>query len=180
CPDAPAVEHDGRTINYGELNGKANRLANYLRAMKVGAEVPVGLCVERSVEMVVALLAIFKSGGVYVPLDATYPDQRLAFMLEDTRAAVVISEQSLLDKLPGGDAKVVCLDRDREEIGRFSDEDPGVEVHPETAAYVIYTSGSTGQPKGVCTSYGSAANHFLAAKEAFGLTASDRVLQFAS
>src|SRR5262249_6977384 len=78
-PDAPAVEHDGRTINYGELNGKANRLANYLRAMKVGAEVPVGLCVERSVEMVVALLAIFKSGGVYVPLDATYPDQRLAF-----------------------------------------------------------------------------------------------------
>ncbi len=172
-PTAPAV--DG--LSYGALDAQANRLANRLIRLGVCPGVRVGLAVERSPEMAVGLLGILKAGGAYLPLDPTYPGDRLAYMLADARVPVLLTQRRLRERLPRHEAEVVELDDD------FIDEsatNPAVDVSATDAAYVIYTSGTTGDPRGVVVTHAGVANHALAAAELFGLGRDDRVLQFAS
>lgn len=149
-PEAVAVIHNEEQLTYRELNCKANQLAHHLQTLGVGPEVRVGLCVERSAEMIVGLLGILKAGGVYVPLDPSYPLERLAFMLEDSLAAVLVTQESLLDVLPSTWVPVICLDAEWDTISQQSVEDPEHDrIGADNLCYVMYTSGSTGQPKGV-------------------------------
>jgi amino acid adenylation domain-containing protein len=151
-PDATAVRYQGERLSYGELNARADQLARYLRARGVGRNVPVGLLLERSIEMVVAIVGILKAGGAYLPLDPGYPPARLAFMLEDTGAQVLLTRQALLNALPLEGRRVVCLDAEWSEIAGDGEatgvENPGA-PSSDSLAYIIYTSGSTGRPKGV-------------------------------
>ncbi|MBD2502161.1 amino acid adenylation domain-containing protein [Anabaena azotica FACHB-119] len=148
-PDAVALVFANQQITYHELNCRANSLANYLKSLGVGADVLVGLCVERSIEMIVGLLGILKAGGAYLPLDPEYPQERLSFMLEDAQVSVLLTQQSLLGRLPQHHAQVVCLDADAHLIAQCSQDNLITDVQPTNLAYVMYTSGSTGQPKGV-------------------------------
>ncbi len=149
-PEAPALTFEGRTLTYGELERRANRLARYLLRLGVEPGARVGLCLERSLDMVVAILAVLKAGGAYVPLDPAHPAERLAFTLEDSGVAVVLAEERLLDRLPAGrTGQTVRLDTHADRIAGESAERTGIEVPAEALAYVIYTSGSTGRPKGV-------------------------------
>jgi amino acid adenylation domain-containing protein len=147
-PEAVAVRWADRSLTYQELNQRANQLAHHLRQLGVGPNVLVGLCLERSFDLVVALLGILKAGGAYLPLDPTYPQERLAFMLEDAGAAVLLTQQALVANLPGP-VPTVCLDRDWPAIAQSSPNNPPDLTLPTHLAYVIYTSGSTGKPKGV-------------------------------
>src|ERR1051326_3596121 len=148
-PDAIAVRYGTRSITYHALNTSANQLARHLRQYHVEPNTPVGLCVQPSIEMVVGMLAILKAGGAYVPLDPGYPGDRLAFMLRDTKTPVVLTQQTLLDRIPGDFANVVCLDSDWELIASHNSENLDNRISAADLAYVMYTSGSTGQPKGV-------------------------------
>jgi len=148
-PDATSVRCRDEALTYRELDLRANRIANHLRAHGVEAGTMVAMCVERSVDMVASALGILKAGAAYVPLDPTYPDERLAFMIEDTRAPVLLTHESMLAELPRTDAEVVGLDTHAAEIEAAGDERPGVPANGDALAYVIYTSGSTGRPKGV-------------------------------
>ena len=179
-PDAIAVVFEAEQLTYGELNRRANQLAHHLRALGVGPEVLVAICLERSLEMVIGLLGILKAGGAYVPLDPAYPKERLAFMLKDAQVPVLLTRERLVAGLAEQDAKVVCLDSGWETIARESGENPGSSTRPENLAYVIYTSGSTGQPKGVLVSHGSIAGHCRNAQRYYELDSRDVVLQFAS
>jgi amino acid adenylation domain-containing protein len=152
-PDAIALEFEGKQFTYRALNARANQLAHYLRKRGVGPEVLVGICAERSLEMVIGLLGILKAGGVYVPLDPSYPEKRLAFILGDTRAPVLVTQQKLIKELPGLSPASLCLDTDWKQIAGESTANLKVRVQPENLAYVIYTSGSTGMPKGVSISH---------------------------
>ena len=158
-PDAIAVVFEDEQLTYRELNGKANQLGHYLREQGVGPDFLVGICVERSLEMVVGLLGILKAGGAYVPLDPEYPKERLAFQLKDTKASVLLTQGRLLDALPEHDVRVVCLDRDWAEIARESNANPESGATAANLAYVIYTSGSTGKPKGVMIQHASLVNY---------------------
>ena len=175
-PDAVAVVFEQRQLSYGELNARANQLAHYLKARGVGPEVLVGICVERSLDMVVGLLGILKAGGAYIPLDPAYPKERLAFILEETQAPVLLTQQQLLDGLPEHHAQVVCLDRDWEAVAPEKEEDPVGDVAPENLAYVIYTSGSTGRPKGVQINHRSLTNFLNAMSREPGITNEDVLL----
>ncbi|HEY0172382.1 MAG TPA: amino acid adenylation domain-containing protein [Pyrinomonadaceae bacterium] len=178
---APAVVSGDARLTYDELNTRANRLAHHLKELGVGPESRVCVLMERSPEMVVGLLAVLKAGGAYVPLDPRYPKARLGFMLEDARAMLVLTHGRLGEELPEGHgARVVRVDADAHAIARRPAHDLGVAVSPENLAYVIYTSGSTGRPKGVCVTRASLVNHQRAVRDAYGLRAGDRVLQFAS
>ncbi|MCY0997072.1 amino acid adenylation domain-containing protein [Myxococcus sp. MISCRS1] len=147
-PDAIAVSYGGQDLTYRELDARSNQLAHHLRSLGVGPEVLVGLCVERSVDLVVSMLGILKAGGAYLPLEASYPTERLAFMLQDSRVSLLLVHASRLQQLPPFAGPVVRIDEEREAIARCS-ELPGVSaVCPDNLAYVIYTSGSTGRPKG--------------------------------
>jgi amino acid adenylation domain-containing protein/FkbM family methyltransferase len=157
-PAAPAVIFREERLSFGELNRRANQLAHHLRALGVGPESRVGLCLERSVEMIVGLLGVLKAGGAYVPLDPSYPAERIAFMLGDAGAAVLLSRQKFADALPESGARMVLLDADREAVSRESEANPAAGARPENLAYVIYTSGSTGEPKGVMVEHGSVVN----------------------
>jgi aspartate racemase len=179
-PDAIAVVFENEQLTYSELNRRANRIAHHLQALGVGPEIPVGICLEPSPEMVVGLLGILKAGGVYLPLDPAYPKERLAFMLEAAQAPVILTRQRLIVTLPENDAKIVCLDSDQKAITREGDGNPTGSTMTENLAYVIYTSGSTGQPKGVLVSHGSLASHCRDVQRYYELDPSDRVLQFAS
>ena len=148
-PDAVALVARGETLTYRELNRRANKLAHHLIRLGVQRETRVALCLERSSELVVTLLAILKAGGAYVPLDPAYPTERLAFMLEDSRAFVLLANSHLLADLPRSQAKVVCIDADRAAIESQPATDPPARSAGEDLAYVLYTSGSTGRPKGV-------------------------------
>ena len=148
-PDATALVFEGEPLTYAELNARANQLARHLRAHGVGPEVPVAVCMERSSEMVVGLLATLKAGGAYVPLDADYPTERLAFVLEEIQAPVLLTQRRLRGAVPPSGAQVIDVDEDRTAIARYSEENPRHDVHSDQLAYVTYTSGSTGEPKGV-------------------------------
>jgi len=179
-PEAAAVVFEDQQLTYRELNNRANQLAHYLQKLGVSPEVLVGICLERSLEMIVALLGILKAGGVYVPLDPGYPKERLAFMLQDTQADVLMTQERLVQVLPHHRAQLVCLDADWEKFIQQSSENPLRQTTAEDAAYVIYTSGSTGKPKGVLVSHGSIANHCVDIQRYYELDEKDRVLQFAS
>jgi surfactin family lipopeptide synthetase A len=179
-PDSVAVVFEAEQLTYGELNRRANQLAHHLRALGVGPEVLVAVCLERSLEMIIALLGILKAGGAYLPLDPAYPKERRAFMLQDAQVPVLLTQERLVAGLPEHDVKVICLDSGWETIAHESKENPGRLTLPENLAYVIYTSGSTGQPKGVLVSHGSIADHCWNAQRYFELDSSDVVLQFAS
>jgi amino acid adenylation domain-containing protein len=178
-PDRLAVTFAGRSLTYRGLNVAAERLARRLRRLGVGPEILVGVCAERSLEMVVALLAILKAGGAYLPLDPEYPAERLRFMLEDARVPVVLLQESVRGVLPPHSAALVSLDGLVEESGEGADSDAKQEngASPGHLAYVIYTSGSTGRPKGAMNSHRGIVNRLLWMQERYGLTGDDRVLQ---
>ncbi len=159
-PDQSALIFEEQRITYRELNRRANQLAHALRERGVGVEVRVALCLERSVEAVVAILGILKAGGAYVPLDPGYPAERLAFMLSTSRAAVLVTEERFLSRLPAHEAQVLCLDSHRAEIARHREDNPPSTLSPDTLAYVLFTSGSTGIPKGVLAPHRGAVNRF--------------------
>ncbi|MDZ8064840.1 MAG: non-ribosomal peptide synthetase [Nostoc sp. DedQUE08] len=148
-PDAVALIFNNQHLTYRDLNNRANQLAKHLRSLGVGTEILVGICIERSLEMVIALLAILKAGGAYVPLDPGYPQERLAFMLSDTQVSVLLTQKELVTKLPTHTAFVICLDADWNTIAQNSKDNLSTSVTADNLAYVMYTSGSTGTPKGV-------------------------------
>ncbi len=180
APERPALVWDGGVLTYGELDRKANRLAHLLRRMGAGPEIRIGLCMERSAEAVVAMLGILKAGAAYVPLDPSAPRERLASLLEDVAAPVVLTQESLEARVSGGRARVLCLGALGEALAREEDGPTGVTVSPEGAAYVLHTSGSTGRPKGVVVPHRALANHLRAVVARYGLTPEDRVLQFSA
>jgi amino acid adenylation domain-containing protein len=179
-PEAIAVISGQEQITYRELNHRANQLAHYLQTLGVQPETLVGICVERSIAMMVGLLGILKAGGAYVPLDPTYPPQRLEFILSDAQVSVLLTQTSLQPKLPPLETSIVWLDTDRERIAQESPENLSTTVQSSNLAYVIYTSGSTGQPKGVMVEHQSLVNYTEAAIQEYEMTAGDRILQFAS
>jgi amino acid adenylation domain-containing protein len=166
-PNAVAIVCENQQLTYQELNRRANQLAHYLQSLGVGPEILVGLCVERSLEMVIGLLGILKAGGAYVPLDPAYPRERRDFMLEDSQARVLLTQESLVENLPDHDAHVVCLDRDWEEIEEESYENPESKATADNLVYVIYTSGTTGKPKGVMISHHNVCRLFRATEPLF-------------
>jgi amino acid adenylation domain-containing protein len=173
APDAVAVVFEEQRLTYGELNAQANELAHYLRRFGVGPDVLVGICVERSLEMVVGILGILKAGGAYVPLDPTYPKERLAFMLEDARPLVLLTQAHLVGALPESQPPLVLLDKERELIAQESQANPLVPVSADNLAYVIYTSGSTGTPKGVAIPHGNVGRLFTATEPWYHFDAND-------
>ncbi|WP_106804296.1 non-ribosomal peptide synthase/polyketide synthase [Pseudomonas sp. S5D5] len=176
-PDAAALVFGTTTLTYAELDARANRLAHALREQGVGPDVLVGICVERSIEMVVGLLAILKAGGAYVPLDPEYPQERLAYMIEDSGIELLLSQQRLLASLPAAGIRVIALDQPALWLDGYSSESPGVAIHALNLAYVIYTSGSTGKPKGAGNSHRALVNRLCWMQQAYGLGANDAVLQ---
>ena len=177
-PNAVAVVFEGARLSYQELNQQANQLAHHLRYQGVGPEVLVGLCVERSLEMIVGMLGVLKAGGAYVPLDPDYPPERLAFVLQDSQMALLLTRKSLLDRLPEVHPQVVCLDTDWQAISQQSSANPKSWGTSQHVAYVIYTSGSTGQPKGVLIEHRSLTAHCWSFIQKFKVSAADSVLQF--
>jgi amino acid adenylation domain-containing protein/thioester reductase-like protein len=178
-PDAIAAIYKDEQLTYRELNNRANQLARYLKKLGVGPEILVGICVERSLDMLVGLLGILKAGGAYLPLDPGYPKQRLEFMLRDTQVPVLLTQQSLLDASEH-QRQFVCLDTDWAAIALESQENPIARTQSENLAYTIYTSGSTGTPKGVAIQHDSLVNYIETVCLEYELKSSDRVLQFAS
>nr|QEO73764.1 AMP-dependent synthetase and ligase [uncultured bacterium] len=166
-PDAVALVCGDERLTYRELNERANRLAHHLRALGVGPEEFVGILLERRVELIIALLATLKAGGAYVPLDPAYPLERLSFMLEDTRAGVLLTQRKLAHLLPQAEAKVVCVDEEADAFAAHDSENPRAVATPVSLGYVIYTSGSTGRPKGVSIEHHSAVTLIHWAKEVF-------------
>jgi amino acid adenylation domain-containing protein len=175
-PDQIAVIFEERQLTYAELNQEANQLARYLRSRGAGAEILVGIYMERSVEMVVALLGILKAGGAYVPLDTAYPRERLAYMINDADLPLLLTQQRLVDKLPDHTAQVVCLDSLSEIIAQESTENPLLESASENLAYVIYTSGSTGRPKGAMLAHKGVVNCLFWMQNTYRLDETDRFL----
>lgn len=179
-PEAVAVVFEDEILTYAELNIRANRLAHRLIGLGVVTDATVAIAVERSAEMIVALLAIFKAGGAYVPLDPDYPAERLAFMLADSGARILITREALCKQLPLVAEHILCLDVEQTNIAGQPAGNPGRPVVPEHLAYVLYTSGSTGKPKGVAINHLGLTNLAQAQINAFCVTPHSRVLQFAS
>jgi amino acid adenylation domain-containing protein/non-ribosomal peptide synthase protein (TIGR01720 family) len=178
APDAVAVTFSDQALTYRELNCRANQLARHLQMLGVRPETLVGICVERSFEMMVGILGILKAGGAYVPLDPTYPAERLAFMLEDSQAPFLLTHSSLLAQLPPHTARAICLDSDWPIIAEHPITNYQLPITPDNLAYVIYTSGSTGKPKGTLLQHRGLCNLALAYIRDFHLSADSRVLQF--
>jgi amino acid adenylation domain-containing protein/non-ribosomal peptide synthase protein (TIGR01720 family) len=179
-PDNIAVIFEGQKLTYQELNHRANQVAHYLQSLGVEPEVLVGICVERSLEMIIGMLGILKAGGAYVPLDPTYPKERLSFMLSDSQVQVVLTQEKFVEELTASGAKLVFLDTDWESFQRESNENPGSGVTSANLAYVIYTSGSTGTPKGVLIQHQGVCNLIHAQIKLFDIHPASCVLQFAS
>ena len=181
-PDSVALITGDGQLSFGELNRRANQLAHYLISLGVGPEMIVGVCLPRSMDVAISLLAILKAGGAYLPLDPGLPEERLAYLIGDSGVGVVITEQWIIGGLPAevAAAEVVCVDTDAGLISLCSVEDPQPGVEADNLAYVIYTSGSTGKPKGVCVTHRAAAGHLMSVGEVFGLSREDKVLEFAS
>src|SRR5665213_2720393 len=172
-PEAVALSFGDERVTYAQLNHRANQLARHLQKLGVKAETPVALCLERSVEMLVAILGVLKAGGAYVPIDLAYPAERLAFMLADTQAPVLLTQQTLAASLPTHEAKVICLDAEWETIAKEpSDNLPSV-AKGDNAAYIIFTSGSTGKPKGVLVTHHNVVRLFTQTEQWYGFNERD-------
>ncbi len=176
-PDAIAVIFNQQQLTYRELNNRANQLARYLQSLGVKADSLVGICVERSLEMVIGILGIIKAGGAYIPLDSSYPEERLAFMMEDANVDVLLTQQNLVAHLPLFNTKTIYLDSDWTTIAQFSYSNPELNVTPNNLAYMIYTSGSTGKPKGALNEHRGICNRLLWMQATYQLNSSDRILQ---
>jgi amino acid adenylation domain-containing protein len=179
-PLAIAIEDGSRRLTYSELNQRANQLSHFLHKKNVGPEVPVAVCLKRSPELLVALLGVLKAGGACVPLDPDYPSERLSHILRDSGAPILITQPELLSTVGETEAEIVSLESVGKLLAGESGENLPVETTPRSLAYVIYTSGSTGKPRGVQLTHGGLVNHGVASIELYGLTAADRMLQFAS
>ncbi len=187
-PEAIAVVFAGKTVTYRELDRQANQLAHYLQSLGVKPEVAVGLCVERSLDLIVGLLGILKAGAAYIPLDPAYPPERLAFMLEDSQISTLVTQQDLLTIIPTHAAQIVCLDRDslserpcqRSIVATQPQDLPHSEVTPDNLIYTIYTSGSTGKPKGVQITHANVVNFLTGMQQHLQLTERDRLLAVTS
>ena len=181
APNAAAVVFEGKQLTYRQLNQRANQLAHHLQGLGVGPDTLVAICVERSLDMVVGLLGILKAGGAYVPLDPSYPSARLAFMLRDSDARLLLTDQRLRKRLEDGSPNtgILCLDTDWETIGKSRSENPRCGAGPESLAYVIYTSGSTGEPKGVEITHGGLLNLIFWHRYAYHVSPADRATQLA-
>jgi amino acid adenylation domain-containing protein/FkbH-like protein/non-ribosomal peptide synthase protein (TIGR01720 family)/FkbM family methyltransferase len=176
-PDAVAVVYDNESLTYKELNKRANQLAHYLQTLGVSADVLVGICVERSPQMIIGMLAILKAGGAYVPLDSSYPQERLAYMLNDSQVSILLAQKQLVEQIPKTNAEIIFLDTDWEEvISKYSQENPTSKASNHNLAYVIYTSGSTGKPKGITVTH-QAVNRLVCNTNYVQLTANHRVAQ---
>ena len=176
APAAPAVELAEDRLTYGELDARANRLARHLRRLGVGPDVLVGLAMERSLDMVVGVLAVLKAGGAYVPMDPEYPKERLTHMLDDSRVPVLLTQSALIERLPAHGARVVAVDRDAAAIAAESAGPVAGGATPANLAYVIYTSGSTGKPKGVQIPHAAVVNFLNSMRKKPGLTSEDTLL----
>jgi amino acid adenylation domain-containing protein/FkbM family methyltransferase len=179
-PDADAVAFKHQRLNYRELNQLSNRVAHYLLSLGVGPNVRVGIYVERSIDIVLGILAILKAGGAYVPLDPEYPKERLSFMAKDAGISVLLTQERLLGKLPDQEARIICLDPGRNTFSNMSEENPVTSGRDHDLAYVIYTSGSTGQPRGVAVSRCSLSLYIASISKALGVTRKDVYLHTAS
>ena len=176
-PKLPALEFEDRKLSYGELNQRANQLAHHLRHAGVQPDEPVAICMDRCLEMVISLLGVLKAGGAYLPVDPSYPEERLAFMMRESKVRFALCTTNSAAKLPSIDLQAVCLDSDVSIADRYSIENPVHNTLPSHLAYVIYTSGSTGTPKGAMLSHSAICNRLLWMQEAYDLTSFDAVLQ---
>ena len=172
-PNAIAVIYENQQLTYRELNQKANQLANYLKTLGIKPETLVGICIERSLEMVIGLLGILKAGGAYVPIDPNYPAERIAYMLSDANVPILLSQKSLLSSLAENQTQIISLDQDWEIINQQNQENPESGVKAENLAYIIYTSGSTGKPKGVQIQHLGLVNFLVSMSQQPGITATD-------
>lgn len=179
-PEAIAVIFEDLQLSYHELNQRANQLAHYLRKRGIGPEVLIGICVERSLEMIIGILGILKAGGAYLPLDPAYPQERLAFMMSDSQIPILLTQEHLRTQLPEFHGYVMTLDTDWPLIAQEPETQPQSPVLPENLAYVIYTSGSTGKPKGTLLAHRGLCNVSQAQINHFHITPGDNVLQFSS
>ncbi|NEQ98487.1 MAG: amino acid adenylation domain-containing protein, partial [Cyanothece sp. SIO2G6] len=176
-PEAIALQFETQSLTYAQLNAKANQLAHHLQTLGVGPETLVGICVERSLEMVIGLFGILKAGGAYVPIDPGYPSDRLTYMLTDSATPVLLTQQHLVAALPEHSATCLCLDTDWPTIATHPKTNPDSSVQSTHLAYLIYTSGSTGKPKGVMNEHRGVCNRLLWMQDEYQLEGSDRVLQ---
>ncbi|MEA5557996.1 amino acid adenylation domain-containing protein [Nodularia spumigena] len=176
-PDNIAVVFEDKQLTYKELNQRANQLAHYLQTLGVQPEIPVGIYIERSLEMVIGILGILKTGGCYVPLDPAYPVSRLTYFIDETNISVLLTQSSLLDKLPHYSGKILALDTDLQEISQTSENNPTTLVNPDNAIYIIYTSGSTGTPKGVINNHRGVSNRLYWMQQQYNLEIGEPVLQ---
>lgn len=179
-PDAVAVAFGDQELTYRQLDLRANQLARYLQGRGVGPEVFVGLCMQRSVDMVVAILGILKAGGAYVPLDPAYPPERLSLIIKDAQIRLLLTTERLAPVLPVHDAELICLDVQWQSIAPDAGQRTAVSVSPQSVIYVIYTSGSMGRPKGVLITHGALVNYALAVCRELGREPGERLLQVAS
>ncbi|TJZ49607.1 amino acid adenylation domain-containing protein [Streptomyces piniterrae] len=179
-PDAPAVTFGETLLTYRQLDCRANQLAHLLQEHGIGPEARVGLCLERSIDLVVAMLGVLKAGGAFVPLDPAYPQDRLDFMSRDAELSLLLTSSTAKAHLPGLGIRTLLLDEQTEAIDRHSTDPVSSDVRPDSLAYVIYTSGSTGRPKGALITHDGLVNSCLAQRDEFGVGTEDRVLQWAS
>ncbi|MBD1918090.1 MULTISPECIES: non-ribosomal peptide synthetase [Cyanophyceae] len=178
-PDAIAIQFGNQQFTYQQLNQGSNQLARYLQRLGIGAEMPVGICLERGIEAIAAMLAILKAGGAYVPLDPSYPVERLRFMVEDAGISVILSEANWADELQTATTNVICLEQAWDAIAQESDQNLSIPSTADQLAYVIYTSGSTGTPKGVMVPH-RAVNRLVCNTDYVQITAGDRMAQVAN
>src|SRR5262249_38872769 len=179
-PEPIAVPAADQTLSYAELNRHANQLAHLLQAHGIGPETLVVLHLERSFEMIIAMLAVLKAGGAYVPVDSATPARRAAFIIEDTRATIVITDPRLRQQLPATEATVICLEEQQAALSAQCAENPCSHVQTDDPAYVIYTSGSTGRPKGVLVTHRNVTRLFSATQAAYSFCERDVWTQFHS
>ncbi|MBD3226168.1 MAG: amino acid adenylation domain-containing protein, partial [Caldithrix sp.] len=178
--DKPAVVFEDQPLTYDELNRRSNQLAHYLIEGGVGAESKIGICIDRSIDMIVAILGVLKAGGAYVPIDPSYPSERIQYMFKDAELVYIITQKALKSKLNGSNAGIIYLDNGNDDILKQPDHNPESAVVPSNLAYMIYTSGSTGHPKGTMLQHSSLLNALASTKDQYQIDHTSRILQFAS
>lgn len=180
-PHAVALVFDKQQMSYKELNERSNQLAHYLISQGVKEQMPVPMCIERSFEMIIAILAVLKAGGAYVPIDPAYPEERIRFMIEDTRASMIICSTQTSKKLQSHEAlNIINLNSGLPVLSEQPTDNPGKKIAPGHLAYVIYTSGSTGKPKGVMIEHAGVVNLINAQSKVFNISSIERILQFSN